>query len=238
MTAETNRLRQLWRWPPTDLTLLASILCAAIGLLLFLLIADAVMEGETRNLDEAILLALRQTGDAARPIGPAWLSLAMRDITSLGGMTLLTLITASVLAYLLLIGDRRTALLIFVAVAGGVVMSTGLKNLFGRPRPDLVAHLVNVETLSFPSGHATLSAVTYLTLGALLARTQPRRALKVYFIALAAMLTMLIGFSRVYLGVHWPSDVVAGWAIGTAWALLWRIIDTALLDQARFKPQG
>ncbi len=230
MSTETNRLRRLWRWPPMDLTLLVSIFVACAALLLFLLVADAVMEGETLPLDEAILRALRQPGDLAHPIGPAWLSLAMRDITSLGGMTVLTLITVSVLTYLLLTGNRRMALLIFLAIAGGALMSTGLKNLFGRPRPDLVAHLVDVETLSFPSGHATLSAITYLTLGAMLARTQSSRAVRLYFIALAATLTALIGFSRIYLGVHWPSDVVAGWAIGIAWALLWRIVDAALAD--------
>jgi len=98
-----------------------------------------------------------------------------------------------------------------------------LKDIMDRPRPDLVSHLVDVQTSSFPSGHATLSAVVYLTIGALLAREQPSRGLRFYVMAVAILATMLIGCSRVYLGVHWPTDVLAGWAIGSAWAMLWWI---------------
>jgi undecaprenyl-diphosphatase len=109
--------------------------------------------------------------------------------------------------------------LLAVSVGGGTLLSTLLKLGFDRPRPDLVAHLVDVRTLSFPSGHAMLSAVTYLTIGVLVARVSPKRRIKVYVTAVALVLTLAIGLSRVYLGVHWPTDVLAGWSIGAAWAM-------------------
>ena len=106
-----------------------------------------------------------------------------------------------------------------LSVIGGTVLSFGLKLVFERPRPDLVAHLVEVQTASFPSAHAMLSATTYLTLGALLARFEDRRRLKSYVLGVAIGLTVLVGISRIYLGVHWPTDVIAGWCAGAAWAV-------------------
>jgi undecaprenyl-diphosphatase len=111
-------------------------------------------------------------------------------------------------------------LLVIGAVCGGMMLSTALKMGFERPRPDLVPHATRVYTASFPSGHAMLSATAYLTLGALLARVEKLRRIKAFFLGLAVCLTLLIGISRVYLGVHWPSDVLAGWADGAAWASL------------------
>jgi undecaprenyl-diphosphatase len=179
-----------------------------------------VREDETRAFDEAVLRALRNPVDPRDPIGPWWLEAMFRDITALGGTTVLTLITLCAIGYLLIDGKRAAALLVLASVGGGTLVSTLLKDLFARPRPELVAHLVEVRSLSFPSGHAMLSAVTFLTLGALLARVQERRRLKVYLLGVACMLTLLIGASRVYLGVHWPTDVLAGWCAGAAWALL------------------
>jgi undecaprenyl-diphosphatase len=170
--------------------------------------------------DTEILLAFRQVGQPGIPIGPPWLEGAMRDITSLGSTSVLVLITAATIVYLLLIRRPATALLIFVAVAGGQVLSSLLKVGVDRPRPELVSHLVNETSLSFPSGHAMLSAVTYLTLGSLAARFLPGRTTKVYVLFLAVLTTVLVGVSRIYLGVHWPSDVLAGWCAGFAWAML------------------
>jgi undecaprenyl-diphosphatase len=170
--------------------------------------------------DTEILLAFREAGHPDSPIGPLWLEGAIRDITSLGSSIVLTLITAATIVYLLLIRRPRTALLIFVAVAGGQLLSSLLKLEIDRPRPDLVSHLVNETSLSFPSGHAMLSAVTYLTLGSLAARFLPGRTTKIYVLSLAVLITLLVGVSRVYLGVHWPSDVLAGWCAGFAWAML------------------
>ncbi len=178
------------------------------------------MEGDTHAFDHAVLLALRDPADPSDPIGPWWVELAARDVTSLGSMVVLIYATAAVLGYLALSGRRAAAALVLVAVSGGMALSSLLKIGFDRPRPDLVPHAVEVSTASFPSGHAMLSAVTYLTLGALLARVQPSRRLKAFLLGLAVTLTILVGASRVYLGVHWPSDVLAGWCVGAAWASL------------------
>jgi undecaprenyl-diphosphatase len=112
------------------------------------------------------------------------------------------------------------ALFVLGSVAGGVLISQAMKWAYARPRPDLVPHGTEVFTASFPSGHSMMSAVVYLTLGALLARTQSERRVKTYVLAVAVLLTVLVGASRVYLGVHWPTDVLAGWALGGMWALI------------------
>jgi undecaprenyl-diphosphatase len=200
--------------------ILASTLSVCGILLLFVWLAGEVMEGDARAFDQTLLLALRAPGNLAEPLGPAWLELAARDITSLGGYPVLILVTLAAIGFLLIVGKRHAALLVLVSIAGGMLLSSGLKRLFDRPRPDLVPHAVEVYTMSFPSGHATLSAVTYLTLGALLARVQPRRRVKAYLLSVAVVLAVLIGASRVYLGVHWPTDVLAGWCVGAAWAML------------------
>jgi undecaprenyl-diphosphatase len=202
----------------------------------FVQVAGEVMEGETSSLDRAVLLALRAPGDPSNPIGPEWLEQAARDITGLGGHPVLLLVTIATVIYLLLSGKRHAALLVLVAVGGGMLLSSLLKIGFARPRPDLVPHGARVYTASFPSGHAMLSAVTYLTLGALLARVEQRRRIKAFLLGVAILLTILIGLSRVYLGVHWPSDVLAGWCSGAAWAsLCWFI---ALQLQRRGEVEG
>ncbi|TGQ28076.1 MULTISPECIES: phosphatase PAP2 family protein [unclassified Mesorhizobium] len=178
--------------------------------------------------DTEILLAFREAGQPDNPVGPPWLEGAMRDITSLGSASVLGLITAAAIVYLLLIRRPGPALLMFVAVAGGQMLSSILKFDIDRPRPDLVSHLVDVASLSFPSGHAMLSAVTYLTLGSMAARFLPGRVTRIYVFALAVMTTLLVGISRIYLGVHWPSDVLAGWCAGFAWAMLCWLASRAL----------
>ena len=215
------RSSRLWpRLGRQELAILLSLLSASGVLLFFLWLAEEVLEGDTHAFDEAVLLALRGSGNPADPLGPRRLELTARDITSLGGYPVVILMTLCAIGFLMIAAKRHAALLVLVSIGGGMLLSSGLKDLFERPRPDLVPHAVQVFTQSFPSGHATLSAVTYLTLGALLARLQPRRAVKVYLLTLAVLLTLLIGASRVYLGVHWPTDVLAGWCVGAAWALL------------------
>jgi undecaprenyl-diphosphatase len=199
---------------------LGAMLAAAAGLFAFAELADAVVEGETRALDEFILLGLRSAADPSDPLGPRWFEETMRDVTALGGIGVLALVTLAVAGFLVLAGKRHAAATVGVAVLGGLLLSNALKWGFARPRPELVPHGQAVYTQSFPSSHAMLSAVVYLTLGALLARTQPRRRVKLYFLAVAAALTVLVGASRVYLGVHWPTDVLAGWMVGAGWALL------------------
>ncbi|MGA0594367.1 phosphatase PAP2 family protein [Enterovirga sp. CN4-39] len=197
----------------------------------FVALAGEVMDHDTLAFDRTLLLALRSPTDPADPLGPAWLEESARDFTGLGGHAILGLVTLATLGYLLMTRRRGAAALVFFAVAGGMVVSALLKLGFERPRPDLVPHGVRVYTASFPSGHAMLSAVTYLTLGALLARVHKPRRVKVFFLGLAVVLTVLIGLSRIYLGVHWPSDVLAGWCVGACWAsLCWYV---ALLLQRR-----
>jgi len=197
-----------------------SFLIVAALVWAFVELADEVVEGSTRALDEAVLLAMRSPLDPADPLGPSWLEEMARDCTALGGVAVLTLLVFAVTGFLWLTGQRRSALFLLAVVAGGLAVSSGFKELFSRPRPDLVSHGSHVYTASFPSGHSLMAAMTYLTLAMMLARTQPRRTVKAYLLAIAVTATILVGLSRVYLGVHWPSDVLAGWTLGTAWALL------------------
>ncbi|HEV2904186.1 MAG TPA: phosphatase PAP2 family protein [Pyrinomonadaceae bacterium] len=203
---------------------LISLLVIVGAMLVFAAVVDRVVEGQTRAFDEAVLLAFRHPSNPSKPIGPFWLPIMFRDITGLGSYAVVTLITLAVIGYLLMDGKRGAALLVLLSVGGGAALSNVLKFAIERPRPDLVVHLVEVNTTSFPSGHAMLSAVTYLTLGALLSRVEARRYAKIYVLTVAVTLTFLIGISRIYLGVHWPTDVLAGWGVGSAWAMLcWRI---------------
>jgi len=209
--------RKLLRFEVPVLLVLAAGLGCVWG---FIEVAAEVREGETRALDERLLLALRESGDPADPIGPRWVEEMARDFTALGGVAVLALITFISVVYLLLMKKRRAALMLVVAVGGGLLLSTLFKAGFHRPRPDLVAHLSQVYTASFPSGHSMLSAVTYLTLGALLSPLHRGWPVKVFLLSTAILITVLVGLSRVYLGVHWPTDVLAGWAAGGAWASL------------------
>ena len=151
---------------------------------------------------------------------------------------MLTIVVLATLAYLLLARKRGAALLVLGAVVGGMLLSTGLKLGFERPRPDLVPHGARVYTASFPSGHAMLSAITYLTLGALLARVQEGRRIQAFLMGLAVFITLLVGVSRVYLGVHWPSDVLAGWAVGAAWAALCWFVALQLQRRGKVEDPG
>ena len=167
--------------------------------------------------------ALRDDG---KPLGPWWFADTVRDATALGSAFVLVLMTALILGYLCLLRHYRIAVLIAAATAGGGLLNSALKNTFDRARPDGALHATKVATSSFPSGHAMAASIFYLTAGALLARTAKRRREKVYLIATAIFLTLMIAFSRVYLGVHYPTDVLAGCAAGTAWAqLCWFVAD-------------
>ncbi len=221
--------RRLASWlRQADLVVLLAGLFVAAGALVFLLVADAVRKGVTQSLDERILLALRQPDNLEHPIGPPWMEEAGRDLTALGGVAFMTLLTAAVAVYLLLC-RRWTALALLAAAAGGgLLLSLLLKGVFHRDRPQVVPHLSIVDTTSFPSGHSMNSAIIYLTLGTLLARVTPGRTLKIYFISLALLLTFLVGASRVYAGVHYPTDVLAGWTAGLAWAVFCWLVARSL----------
>jgi undecaprenyl-diphosphatase len=220
----TELVRKAIRLALGEIGAVIAIGVIALGVFGFVTLADEIFEGDTHSFDQSLLLALREPGDPDNPVGPAWLEYAIADITALGGYAVLTLLVAGVVLYLLAAGKRGTALLVAGSVISGTVMMSLLKLGFDRPRPDLVAHLSHAQNSSFPSGHATVSAIAYLTLGVLLARAHARRRTKVLVMTYAITLTLLIGMSRVYLGVHWPTDVLAGWALGAAWAALWWLL--------------
>ncbi|MEN3977025.1 phosphatase PAP2 family protein [Emcibacter sp. SYSU 3D8] len=199
--------------------MLAAIFLAAASALSFGLLVSEMVEGETRAFDKTVLLAFRDPANLAEPIGPDWLASAVRDVTSLGSTTMLTLIVMASAGYLLLDGKRASTVLLLISVIGGSVLSKVMKIAFGRERPDIVPHLMTETSLSFPSGHAMNSAILYLTLGALLARAQNGRRQQAYMFGVAALVAVVVGLSRVYLGVHWPTDVLAGWSVGAAWAM-------------------
>ena len=214
---DASALRRVRSWAPA-LFIAGLLLC-------FALIAQEVLEGEPIGFDRWVMLALRHAADPSLPIGPRWLPEAARDVTALGGTVVLGILLLVVTGYLFAAGKRHAAWFVLATVLGGAALNSLLKLGFARPRPDIVTPLTKVLTLSFPSGHAALSTVCYLTLGVLLAQTQASRALRVYFIATAMLLTLLVGLSRIYLGVHYPTDVLAGWCFGIAWALIcWTIM--------------
>jgi len=182
-----------------------------------LYIASELLEGDSFGFDRSILLALRQPGHPDVPIGPMWLEQSAVDVSALGGFTLITLFCGFGVAFLLALRLRIEAAWIGVVLLGATLLNAGLKQGLHRPRPELVPHLARVTSLSFPSGHAMVSSAVYLTLAIMLGEAQP--SLRRYFVALAVVMVVLIGCTRIYLGVHWPSDVLAGWAFGSAWAL-------------------
>jgi undecaprenyl-diphosphatase len=207
---------------------LLGLLLALVGCGLgFVALADEILEQDTQGFDEAVVRALRRPDDPSVPIGPPGLRLAALDVTALGGATVLTLVTLGVCGFLALVRHFRSLLLVLGSTVSGAVLNSVLKAFFARPRPTVVPHLTEAGAPSFPSGHAMLSAIVYLTLGALLAQLTERRWVKAYVLGVAVMLTFLVGLTRVFLGVHYLTDVLGGWMAGLAWAVF-----TALLARA------
>lgn len=223
------RAAHLYQWlrAHTNLVVLIVALLVVGGVWAFVEIAGKVVEGDTQKFDEWAVRALRMPDPDAKPgeqrpqvpLGPKWLREVGRDMTALGGIAVLFLMTMGVAGYLLMLRKYHAMWLVLIATGGGLLGSTLLKTVFDRPRPG-VAHFSYVMTSSFPSGHAMLAAVVYLTLGSLLTRLVPERHVKVYLIVVALLLSFLVGVSRVYMGVHYPTDVLAGWSAGLVWALL------------------
>lgn len=211
-----------------DSKILLTFLGLAIGLLGMFWLGSEVLEGDTFALDKLILRDLRTVKDPGLPIGPIWLRSSAFDMTALGGVTVLTLITVFVAGYLVASRKAHIALFVATAIASGSVANSLLKKFFVRARPEVVPHLVVVTSASFPSGHAMNSAMVYLTLAALVARSQEHNRVRLYLLGIAILLTMLVGTTRVYLGVHWPSDVIAGWCIGAIWAVHCSLIAKSL----------
>lgn len=222
--------------PPASRRLPWPILAAA-GLGLFLLallwFGHALVEGDGATIDRAIMLAMRVPGHPLQPIGPAWLPSAVRDVTALGSSTVLTFIVLVAATFLGLAGRLRTAFLVVGASLLGSVAVETIRTFIARPRPLLTGQLMEVNSHSFPSGHAAISAIVYLTLATLLFPVLPNRRIRAFVLIVALSLTVSVGLSRMYLGVHWPSDVLAGWAFGGVWAMLWWRIELAMLSRAQ-----
>jgi undecaprenyl-diphosphatase len=217
---EKRRKSWLFDWIGRhETSVLIALLIVMLAICGFLVLAEVVEAGNTLRFDDWLIRALRRPDDPARPIGPEWLAEIGRDLTALGGVAFLTLLTGAVAGFFCLRRMYGAMCLVMASTLGGLVASTLLKACYDRPRPDLVPHLSMVFTSSFPSGHSMLSAVVFLTLGSLLGRFVRQWRLKAYFLLVAVALTFLVGLSRVYLGVHYPTDVLAGWTAGLAWAL-------------------
>lgn len=220
-----------------ELQLLIGTLALLGATLLVLNLAGEVLEGDTLHFDQRLLASLRKADNPAMPVGPRWLEAAALDLTALGGPTVLGLTVLAVVGFLALEGLYRNAAFVFAASTGGWFLNWMLKEIFARPRPDIVPHLREVVSLSFPSGHALTSAVVFLTLGALLMRVAENRLVKFYCMAVAMLATLLVGATRVYLGVHYPTDVLAGWLIGASWALFCWLLARALDRMAGMKKE-
>lgn len=194
----------------------------ALGVLTFVAIADDLTEADGQAFDGLVLAWMQPV--AGQPRGPWWLHEAAADLTSLGGISVLALFAVVAIGILLILRKRLSAVLLVTGLAGGVVLSEGLKGLFERQRPPADYQAVDTLNASFPSGHALLATVFYLTVAVLMTRAFPRRRLKVYVLGVGILFALLVGLTRVYLGAHWASDVLAGWCVGAAWAMvLWLV---------------
>ncbi|MCI0573383.1 MAG: phosphatase PAP2 family protein [Myxococcaceae bacterium] len=210
------------RRPPPRFPLVAVSVVLGLSLLcVWLLWSGAPLPP---SLDSALLRAMRDPADPARLLGPSWVVDTVRDLTALGSGVVTTGLAVVLAGALWLQRSRAAALFVLLLMAGAQVLVNALKLLVERARPDVVPHLAETVTHSFPSGHAMLAASVYPTLAVLLASRSRSRALARYFLVVALLVVLLVGVSRVVLGVHYPSDVLGGWALGGAWALAaWRV---------------
>ena len=222
-TAPRPFVTRALRFARSEIAALTALLVLMTGVVTFIEIADDMREADGQRFDQAVLTMMRPyADDPGRPWGPWWLHEAADDITSLGGISVLGLFALIAVGFLVMQRKRLSALLLVVSLAGGVVLSEGLKAVFERERPPLEYQAVETLNASFPSGHALLSTVFYLTLGVMLTRAFPQRRLKAYALGVGVILALLVGATRIYLGAHWASDVFAGWCVGAAWAMaLW-----------------
>ncbi len=190
--------------------------------LLFVLIAAAVSTEVFAQLDNDVLIFLRNAENLAQPRGPAWLEHFTQELTALGGWPLLTMLSVTLTVFFVLRGQWDFAIILPAVALGEMVMVSQMKLAFARLRPDAVPHLVEATSNSFPSGHAASAAAIYLTLGLMLANISTSKSMRLYAFITPVTLAVMIGLSRIYLGVHYPSDVFAGWCVGAAWAsLIW-----------------
>lgn len=232
-------LKQFYVWlRDQEISVLVGLVLMVGGGWLFIEIADEVLEKDTRTFDERVIRMMRKPGNPSEPLEKKWLHEAGRDITALGGVTVLSIITAASAGFLLALRKHHAMWLVVGAAVGALVLSSLLKGIIQRDRPSVVPHLSHVQTYSFPSGHSMLSAAVYLTLGVLLARFVKGWRIKAYLIGVALLLTFLVGVSRVFVGVHYPTDVLAGWTAGGVWAILCWLVAKYLQREGTVEKEG
>lgn len=227
---DTKKLgQQIWGFLRAEIVLVAALVVIALGVLAFIGIADEMSEGDSHAFDMAVLQALHpDAANPADPVGPFWLDHAAADLTALGSVAVLTTLALGAAGFLVLHRRWIEAVIIAVGFGGGLTISQVLKTFFGRERPPEIYRAAEILNASFPSGHALLSAVVFLTLGAMLAEAAKGRAARIYVMVVAIALVVVVGLSRIYLGVHWTTDVLAGWAAGGAWATACWLIERRL----------
>lgn len=215
-----DRPRRLLRWfVNLDVAVLIAAGVVVISSYVLVQTIDEVVEGESDWFDTHVMQW------AAKLDLPKGWNEAIRDVTALGGVAVLSLVTGAVAIYLLVSRRWHAAILLLINTVGAVIASSLMKNFFDRDRPHFAEHASYTYTSSFPSGHSMLSTTMYLTLAVLLARLEKSKWLRVYFICTALFLAFLVGVSRVLLGVHWPTDVLAGWSAGVLWATIgWFVV--------------
>lgn len=194
------------------------LLLVLVGSWAFIELAEDMLEGDTQRFDEWILHALRRPGSPDEPIGPSWLHYFFLNVTALGSGAIAVLVSLMVMGALAIQRRRFSIALLTVSLTGAGALTSTLKQFFARPRPPLEYRTVEALEASFPSGHSFIAAVLYLTIGALLTGIAPTRRMKIYIMSMAALLVVLVGMSRVYLGVHYATDVLGGWCAGIIWA--------------------
>ena len=236
-TSFAERVRQSIAFAPKELRLVGLLLGFALSAWIAMLVVAFIGYPRIHELDTRVLLSMRSAADPSVPIGPDWLLTAASEITTLGSATILLLLIFSVAGYLWLEQRYGIMALVLVSTFGGMAINSSLKMFFDRPRPSIVPHLASVSSPSFPSGHSLISAVVYMTLGVLLTRVTTDRRAKRYFVLLAATITVLIGISRMYLGVHYPTDVFAGWVVGLVWALVCGLFARELQRRRVIRPE-
>jgi undecaprenyl-diphosphatase len=224
-SSATDQPRRVWlSFAQRETGMVALVLAVGMFLLTFREIAVAVGSGGAHAFDEAVYQALRPTESTEHSLAVAWANIAANDFSAMGSVSVLAFIVVMVCGLFLCLRRRAEAVLLMVASGGGLALANLLKDLFHQSRPPLSPEAAAGLNASFPSGHAMLSATVYQTLGALIGQFAERRLVRRYVIGVAILLSLMIGLSRIYLGLHWTTDVLGGWCVGAAWALGWRAV--------------
>jgi undecaprenyl-diphosphatase len=228
-------MRRLWNhlttlWDKLDGAILLGMSVLLVAGYVLVQTIDEVIEGESDWVDHAIVRMIASLDS------PKWFEEIMRDCTAFGGTFVLSMVTIAVGVFLIIRKQYHALVFVLMAVVGATILSLSLKGFFHRDRPMILEHRSHTMTSSFPSGHAMLSAAVWLTLAVLLSRLDKSPFMKGYFIAVGLFISFMTGVSRVWLGVHWPTDVLAGWMAGSIWAVLCFFFIRYLQSRGKVEP--